>query len=130
MWILEMDSNYLKNLQSLVGNAVNAVNITAPPSVSGVSPTQANSLSGFVTAGPSGSSGNSGNSDNSDNSSKGKLKFVLVSTHCHQYTDIARYPMASFASSPRFLGFPLLISRSRNSPISNFLLIIALILQA
>jgi len=84
-----MDPNYLKNLQNLVGNAVNAVNITGSPSPSpapmGMPSAQANSLSGFVTAGPSGSSGSSGPSGQ-----KGKLKFVLVSTHCQQYTGYSK----------------------------------------
>ncbi len=82
-----MDPNYLKNLQSLVGNAVSAVNITGTPSASGgsLSSAQANSLGGFVTSGPSGLSGPQG-----PEGQKGKLKFLLVSTHCHQYTGYSK----------------------------------------
>ena len=83
-----MDSNYLKNLQNLVGNAVN---ITASPSASGgpagVPMGMASALSGFVTSGSSGSQGPQGPSVPSG---KGKLKFLLVSTHCHQYTGYSK----------------------------------------
>jgi hypothetical protein len=81
-----MDANYLKNLQNLVGNAVNHVNITGSPSPApmGMPSAQANSLSGVVSLGPSGPSGQQGPS------AKGKLKFLLVSTHCHQYTGYSK----------------------------------------
>ena len=83
-----MDSNYLKNLQNLVGNAVN---ITASPSASGgpagVPMGMASALSGFVTSGSSGPQGPQGPSVPSG---KGKLKFLLVSTHCHQYTGYSK----------------------------------------
>ena len=56
-----MDSNYLKSLQSLVGNSL--------PSVPSSSPlTQVTSLS----------------------SNEQKIKFLLVSTHCHQYTGYSK----------------------------------------
>ena len=72
-----MDSNYLKSLQALVGNTV----LPSLPSIasSTVSPSIAAS------------------SDNSTKpaysplvSSQKKLKFLLVSTHCHQYTGYSK----------------------------------------
>ena len=60
-----MDSNYLKSLQSLVGNSLPSV-----PSVPSVP------LSNQVTV--------------SLNQSSQKIKFLLVSTHCHQYTGYSK----------------------------------------
>jgi glycosyltransferase involved in cell wall biosynthesis len=74
--------DYLKSLQNLVGNAVNLSSAPSPSASASAASAlgNPNSFSGFVTSA----------SAPPPQTSNKKLKFLLVSTHCHQYTGYSK----------------------------------------